>query len=75
MLYERMEQELPKMPEKSRRWVGEMEEEAMARLVFMGTPQFAVPVLLALAGRHEVVGVVTHLTVRPGEEGPSGHRQ
>jgi 3-hydroxyisobutyrate dehydrogenase-like beta-hydroxyacid dehydrogenase len=28
ILYERMEQEIPKMPEKSRRWVGEMEEIA-----------------------------------------------
>jgi hypothetical protein len=28
ILYERMEQEIPKMPEKSRRWIGEMEEIA-----------------------------------------------
>jgi methionyl-tRNA formyltransferase len=31
----------------------------MARIVFMGTPQFAVPTLLALAEHHQVVGVVT----------------
>jgi len=31
----------------------------MARVVFMGTPSFAVPALQALDGRHEVVGVVT----------------
>lgn len=31
----------------------------MARIVFMGTPQFAVPTLLALAGKHHVTGVVT----------------
>lgn len=31
----------------------------MARVVFMGTPAFAVPVLTALAGTHQVVGVVT----------------
>jgi methionyl-tRNA formyltransferase len=31
----------------------------MARIVFMGTPQFAVPVLLALNKEHHVVGVVT----------------
>jgi len=31
----------------------------MARVVFMGTPEFAVPVLEALAGAHRVVGVVT----------------
>jgi methionyl-tRNA formyltransferase len=31
----------------------------MARIVFMGTPQFAVPTLLALDERHQVVGVVT----------------
>ncbi|MEI9477907.1 MAG: DUF1932 domain-containing protein, partial [Deltaproteobacteria bacterium] len=28
IFYERMEQELPRMPEKSRRWIGEMEEIA-----------------------------------------------
>lgn len=31
----------------------------MGRLVFMGTPDFAVPVLKALIGRYEIVGVVT----------------
>lgn len=31
----------------------------MARTIFMGTPEFAVPTLQALAARHEVVGVVT----------------
>lgn len=31
----------------------------MARVIFMGTPQFAVPSLLALVERHTVVGVVT----------------
>ncbi|MGQ9600483.1 MAG: methionyl-tRNA formyltransferase [Anaerolineae bacterium] len=31
----------------------------MIRIVFMGTPQFAVPILLALAERYSVVGVVT----------------
>jgi methionyl-tRNA formyltransferase len=31
----------------------------MARVVFMGTPNFAVPVLEALTGTHQVVGVVT----------------
>ena len=31
----------------------------MARVVFMGTPAFAVPVLEALDEAHEVVGVVT----------------
>jgi methionyl-tRNA formyltransferase len=31
----------------------------MARVVFMGTPDFAVPVLEALADVHQVVGVVT----------------
>ena len=28
IFYERMEQEVPRMPEKSRRWIGEMEEIA-----------------------------------------------
>jgi len=32
---------------------------AMARIVFMGTPEFAVPTLEALADAHQVVGVVT----------------
>ena len=31
----------------------------MARIVFMGTPHFAVPTLEALAAEHDVVGVVT----------------
>jgi methionyl-tRNA formyltransferase len=31
----------------------------MARIVFMGTPEFAVPALQALIDHHEVVGVVT----------------
>ncbi len=31
----------------------------MARVVFMGTPEFAVPTLLALHEHHQVVGVVT----------------
>ncbi|MFQ6099978.1 MAG: methionyl-tRNA formyltransferase [Anaerolineae bacterium] len=31
----------------------------MARIVFMGTPEFAVPVLDALANAHQVTGVVT----------------
>jgi len=31
----------------------------MGRLVFMGTPDFAVPVLEALIGRYEIAGVVT----------------
>jgi methionyl-tRNA formyltransferase len=31
----------------------------MERLVFMGTPDFAVPVLKALIGRYDIVGVVT----------------
>ncbi len=31
----------------------------MERLIFMGTPDFAVPVLKALIGRYEIVGVVT----------------
>jgi len=31
----------------------------MARIVFMGTPEFAVPVLEALAEHHDLVGVIT----------------
>jgi methionyl-tRNA formyltransferase len=31
----------------------------MEKLIFMGTPDFAVPILKALIGRYEVVGVVT----------------
>jgi len=32
---------------------------AVAKIVFMGTPEFAVPALQALAEKHTVVGVVT----------------
>jgi methionyl-tRNA formyltransferase len=38
----------------------------MARVVFMGTPQFAVPTLQALDEHHEVVGVVTQPDRRAG---------
>ncbi|MEE8162557.1 MAG: methionyl-tRNA formyltransferase [Anaerolineae bacterium] len=38
----------------------------MERLVFMGTPDFAVPVLKALSGRYEMVGVVTRPDRRAG---------
>jgi methionyl-tRNA formyltransferase len=38
----------------------------MARLIFMGTPLFAVPALLALDAHHEVVGVVTQPDRRAG---------
>jgi len=38
----------------------------MARVIFMGTPQFAVPTLLALDEHHEVVGVVTQPDRRAG---------
>jgi methionyl-tRNA formyltransferase len=38
----------------------------MARVVFMGTPQFAVPTLRALDEHHEVVGVVTQPDGRAG---------
>jgi len=38
----------------------------MGRLVFMGTPDFAVPVLKALIGRYEIVGVVTQPDRRVG---------
>src|SRR5215207_4255699 len=31
----------------------------MAKIVFMGTPDFAVPTLQALINHHEVIGVVT----------------
>ncbi len=41
----------------------------MARLVFMGTPEFAVPVLEALIGTHQVVGVVTQ------PDRPAGRRR
>jgi methionyl-tRNA formyltransferase len=40
----------------------------MAQVVFMGTPEFAVPVLEALADAHQVVGVVTQPD-RPGGRG------
>jgi methionyl-tRNA formyltransferase len=38
----------------------------MARVIFMGTPQFAVPTLQALDEHHEVVGVVTQPDRRAG---------
>jgi methionyl-tRNA formyltransferase len=38
----------------------------MVRIVFMGTPQFAVPTLRALAAQHQVVGVVTQPDRRAG---------
>src|SRR5205814_10302038 len=38
---------------------GMLECLAVAKIVFMGTPEFAVPALRALAERHHVVGVVT----------------
>lgn len=38
----------------------------MARIVFMGTPEFAVPTLLALDEHHQVVGVVTQPDRRAG---------
>ena len=38
----------------------------MARIVFMGTPQYAVPTLEALEEHHEVVGVVTQPDRRAG---------
>ena len=36
------------------------------RVVFMGTPDFAVPVLEALIGAHQVIGVVTQPDKRKG---------
>jgi methionyl-tRNA formyltransferase len=42
----------------------------MTRVVFMGTPIFAVPILLALGEHHEVVGVVTQPD-RPAGRGRS----
>jgi len=42
----------------------------VARIVFMGTPQFAVPALEALAAQHDVVGVVT----QPDRAGGRGQR-
>ncbi len=41
----------------------------MARIVFMGTPEFAVPTLHALIDHHEVIGVVTQ------PDRPAGRRQ
>jgi len=38
----------------------------MARVIFMGTPQFAVPTLQALDEHHQVVGVVTQPDRRAG---------
>ena len=38
----------------------------MARVIFMGTPQFAVPTMLALAENHQVVGIVTQPDRRAG---------
>ena len=38
----------------------------MARIVFMGTPQFAVPSLEALVSEHEIVCVVTQPDRRAG---------
>ena len=38
----------------------------MARIVFMGTPEFAVPTLLALDRHHQVLGVVTQPDRRAG---------
>lgn len=38
----------------------------MARVIFMGTPEFAVPVLQALDEHHEVTGVVTQPDRRAG---------
>jgi methionyl-tRNA formyltransferase len=38
----------------------------VARIVFMGTPEFAVPTLLALDDHHQVVGVVTQPDRRSG---------
>jgi methionyl-tRNA formyltransferase len=39
------------------------------RIVFMGTPEFAVPTLLALAGRHEVIAVYTRAPKPAGRRG------
>ena len=43
----------------------------MARVVFMGTPDFAVPALQALAAQHHVAAVVT----QPDRRGGRGRRQ
>ena len=50
----------------------------MARIVFMGTPEFAVPSLQALVQHHEVVGVVTQPdrpVGRKGEVNPTPVKQ
>src|SRR5436853_3883607 len=39
------------------------------RIVFMGTPEFAVPTLLALCGRHDVVAVYTRAPKPAGRRG------
>jgi len=41
----------------------------MAHIVFMGTPEFAIPVLVALAEHHDVVGVVTQPDRQAGRGG------
>ena len=41
----------------------------MAKIVFMGTPDFAVPTLRALTKHHEVIGVVTQ------PDRPAGRKQ
>jgi len=41
----------------------------MTKIVFMGSPEFAVPTLRALAAHHEVVGAVT----QPDRESGRGH--
>ncbi|MFQ9748813.1 MAG: hypothetical protein ACLRYY_07745 [Anaerobutyricum soehngenii] len=43
------------------------------RVVFMGTPDFAVPTLEALIEKHEVVGVVTQPDKRKGRGKSDGH--
>ena len=43
----------------------------MARVVFMGTPDYAVPSLRGLIAQHEVVGVVT----QPDRRGGRGRKQ
>ena len=43
----------------------------MSRIIFMGTPEFAVPSLEALAGHYEIVGVVT----QPDRRGGRGRRE
>jgi methionyl-tRNA formyltransferase len=45
----------------------------MARIVFMGTPEFAVPVLEALADHHDLVGVITQPD-RPAGRGGANAR-